>query len=99
MKALVFTGVEELIYRDEKNPTEKNGESILKVHASGICGSDMHDYHGKDDRRIPPLIIGHEVSGVIQNGKFQGNNLVLSKEYAMPIIVYADINEEVGNRR
>ena len=51
MKALVYTGVEELTYRDEKDPTEISGESILKVHASGICGSDMHAYHGKDERR------------------------------------------------
>ena len=78
MKALVYTGVEELIYRDEKDPVETSGESILKVHASGICGSDMHAYHGKDERRIAPLIIGHEVSGVIQNGKFQGKNAVLN---------------------
>ena len=49
MKALVYTGVEELTYRDEKDPTEISGESILKVHASGICGSDMHAYHGKDE--------------------------------------------------
>ena len=41
MKALVYTGVEELIYREEKDPVETSGESILKVHASGICGSDM----------------------------------------------------------
>ena len=70
MKALVYTGVEELIYRDEKDPSELERESILKVHASGICGSDMHAYHGKDERRIPPLILGHEVSGQVQNGKF-----------------------------
>ena len=70
MKALVYTGTQELVYRDEKNPLEVSGESILKVHASGICGSDMHAYHGKDERRIPPLILGHEVSGEIQNGKF-----------------------------
>ena len=74
----VYTGVEELVYREEKDPVETSGESILKVHASGICGSDMHAYHGKDERRIPPLIIGHEVSGVIQNGKFQGKNVVLN---------------------
>ena len=72
MKALVYTGTQELVYREEKNPTEVEGESILKVHASGICGSDMHAYHGKDERRIPPLILGHEVSGEIQNGKFKG---------------------------
>ncbi len=54
MKALVYTGTQELVYRDEKNPTEIEGESILKVHASGICGSDMHAYHGKEERWIPP---------------------------------------------
>ena len=52
MKALVYTGVEEMEFREEKEPSEKPGESILKVHASGICGSDMHAYHGKDERRI-----------------------------------------------
>ena len=78
MKALVYTGTQELVYRDEKNPSEANGESILKVHASGICGSDMHAYHVKDDRRIPPLILGHEVSGEVQNGKFKGKDVVLN---------------------
>ncbi len=78
MKALVYTGVEELTYREEKNPIEKNGESILKVHASGICGSDMHAYHGKDDRRIPPLILGHEISGTVDKGKESGKKVVLN---------------------
>ena len=78
MKALVYTGVEELIYREEKDPVETNGESILKVQASGICGSDMHAYHGKDERRIPPLILGHEVSGKILNGKFKDKTAVLN---------------------
>ena len=78
MKALVYTGTQELVYRDEENPLEVDGESILKVYASGICGSDMHAYHGKDDRRIPPLILGHEVSGEVQNGKFKGKDVVLN---------------------
>ena len=78
MKALVYTGVEELTYRDEKDPVEKEGESILEVQASGICGSDMHAYHGKDERRVPPLILGHEVSGRIINGKFKDKIAVLN---------------------
>ena len=76
MKALVYTGTQELVYRDEPNPIEVSGESILKIHASGICGSDMHAYHGHDERRIPPLILGHEVSGEVQNGKFKGKDVV-----------------------
>ena len=78
MKALVYTGVEELTYRDEKDPVDKEGESILQVHASGICGSDMHAYHGKDERRVPPLILGHEVSGKILSGKFKDKTAVLN---------------------
>ena len=78
MQALVYTDTQTLVYREEKNPTEKPGESILKIQASGICGSDMHAYHGHDERRIPPLILGHEVSGVIQNGKFKDKTVVLN---------------------
>ena len=48
MHALVYTDTQTLVYREEKNPTEKSGESILKIQASGICGSDMHAYHGHD---------------------------------------------------
>tara|TARA_Y100000768_G_scaffold378888_1_gene353862 strand:+ start:208 stop:1212 length:1005 start_codon:yes stop_codon:yes gene_type:complete len=85
MKALVYTGVEELTYRDFNNPTLVNGESIIKVSASGICGSDMHAYHGKDERRIPPLILGHEISGTIEEGSKKGKKVVLN-----PLITCGD---------
>ena len=78
MQALVYTDIETLIYREEKNPKLINGESIIKVSASGICGSDMHAYHGRDDRRIPPLILGHEISGIIDKGKESGKKVVLN---------------------
>ncbi len=78
MQALVYTDIQKLIYREEKNPKLLNGESIIKVSASGICGSDMHAYHGHDSRRIPPLILGHEVSGVIKEGKDIGKKVVLN---------------------
>ena len=78
MKALVYTGTEKLEYKDFNNPNLINGESIIKVSASGICGSDMHAYHGKDERRVPPLILGHEVSGVIEEGLNKGRKVVLN---------------------
>ena len=55
MRALVYTDTQKLIYKEENNPKITEGESIIKITASGICGSDMHAYHGKDNRRIPPL--------------------------------------------
>ena len=78
MQALVYTGTQTLVYREEKNPKVVNGESIVKVSASGICGSDMHAYHGNDNRRIPPLILGHEISGTIDKGNFAGKKVILN---------------------
>lgn len=42
------------------------GEVRLDVGFVGICGTDMHIYHGVMDQRVgPPQIIGHEMSGVV----------------------------------
>ena len=78
MRALVYTDTQKLIYKEENNPKITEGESIIKITASGICGSDMHAYHGKDNRRIPPLILGHEISGVIDKGNDIGKEVVLN---------------------
>ena len=78
MQALVYTGTNKIDFREEKNPIAKPGESLIKVKASGICGSDMHAYHGKDERRVPPLILGHEVSGKIINGQLKDKIAVLN---------------------
>ena len=94
MHALVYIGTETLVYREEKNPILKNGESIIKVKASGICGSDMHAYHGKDERRIPPLILGHEVSGTVDEGKFKGKEVVLNPLITCGHCDYCSSNRE-----
>ena len=78
MYALVYTDTQTLVYKEEKDPKLIKGESIIKILASGICGSDMHAYHGKDDRRIPPLILGHEISGIIHKGKLKNKEVVLN---------------------
>lgn len=67
MKALVYTDKETLNYIEEDDIFAKEGETLIKVSATGICGSDMHAYHGYDDRRSPPLILGHEISGIKKN--------------------------------
>ncbi len=82
MKALVFTDKEQLEYQSMPSPTPKEEELLVKVSAAGICGSDMHAYHGFDDRRIPPLILGHEISGTIENSN---ENVIIN-----PLITMTD---------
>ena len=72
MKALVYTGTQQVEYRDEPDPRLAAGEVVLRIDAVGICGSDMHAYHGHDPRRVPPLILGHEFAGEIVEGPAKG---------------------------
>ncbi len=78
MKALVYTQPEEMTFRDEPDPEPAADEVLIKVEAAGICGSDMHAYHGHDERRIPPLILGHEAAGTIVSGPGTGRRVVVN---------------------
>ncbi len=65
MKALVYTKPNEVQLKDYPDPDLVVGDVIIKINAVGICGSDMHAYHGHDPRRKPGLVMGHELSGVV----------------------------------
>ncbi len=78
MKALVYTNVRELTYSDVPEIPCSSGEAQVKIEAAGICGSDLHAWNGHDSRRVPPLILGHEACGIVQEGKYQGNRVVLN---------------------
>ncbi len=78
MKALVYLGPNQLIYRDEPDLAPLADEVLVKVDAVGICGSDMHAYHGFDSRRPPPLILGHEAAGRIVTGPRSGERVTIN---------------------
>ncbi|QIA06355.1 galactitol-1-phosphate 5-dehydrogenase [Draconibacterium halophilum] len=65
MKALVLENYNELVYKDVADPVPAKNEVLVKVKACGICGSDVHGMDGSTGRRKPPLIMGHEASGII----------------------------------
>jgi 2-desacetyl-2-hydroxyethyl bacteriochlorophyllide A dehydrogenase len=69
MKALVYTQPNEVQLQEVPVSEPANGEVLLKIDAVGICGSDMHAYHGKDPRRKPGLILGHEFCGTVVESK------------------------------
>ena len=48
MQALVYTQPNEIQLQERPYPVATEGEVVLKIEAVGICGSDMHAFHGHD---------------------------------------------------
>jgi len=65
MKALVMHEYKKLTYEEVATPTPKAGEVLIRLKACSVCGSDVHGFDGSTGRRRPPVIMGHEASGII----------------------------------
>ena len=85
MRALVYTQPNEIQMQERPLPELVPGDVVLKIEAVGICGSDMHAWHGHDPRRKPGLVLGHEFVGRIEQSaapgfavgvRFTGNPLI-----------------------
>jgi L-iditol 2-dehydrogenase len=66
MKAVmkIAPGVGNVELRDIAEPEPGPGQVKIRVHAAGICGTDLHIY--KDEfRSRPPVVLGHEVAGEV----------------------------------
>ena len=66
MKALLLTEYGRLTVADVPTPAIGDDDVLVRVRACGVCGSDVHGYTGESGRRIPPLVMGHEAAGVIE---------------------------------
>lgn len=77
MKALVFTEPGVVEYLDVPEPEVRDGETIVTVMSSAICGSELHGFRSSGFR-VPPLIMGHEFAGVTADGRRVVINPLLS---------------------
>jgi L-iditol 2-dehydrogenase len=66
MKALVLSNYKQFDYVEAPPPVPADDELLIRVAACGICGSDVHGYDGSTGRRLPPIIMGHEASGTVE---------------------------------
>jgi L-iditol 2-dehydrogenase len=66
MKALVLTAYKQFEIQDLPEPAPGPNDVIVRVKACGICGSDVHGMDGSTGRRQPPIVMGHEASGVVE---------------------------------
>lgn len=66
MKTLVWNAAETMDWQERELPVPAEDEILIRVEAVGICGSEIEGYLGHNSLRIPPLIMGHEFCGVIE---------------------------------
>ncbi|MGI6189194.1 MAG: zinc-binding alcohol dehydrogenase family protein [Clostridiales bacterium] len=73
MKSVMIRKPGEIAVVDSPMPAEpEKNEVIVRIKAAGICGSDLHVYHGRSAFAAYPRIIGHELAGEV----YQAGSLV-----------------------
>jgi threonine dehydrogenase-like Zn-dependent dehydrogenase len=66
MKALRISGERQITVLDSPMPKAESGEVVLRMKATGICGSDLHPYRHPSPQHLDPgFVSGHEPCGVI----------------------------------
>ena len=80
MKAIRLHAPNDLRQHEEPIPKPGPGETLVRVKAVGICGSDLHWFGeaGIGDAKLQkPLVLGHEFAGVIADGPRQGERVAV----------------------
>ncbi len=86
MKACVLHGIGDLRLEEVPTPAPKEGEVLVKIKASGICGSDIPRIFSKGTYHFP-TIPGHEFAGVIEKtGPGVDEGLTGRKAAVFPLI-------------
>jgi len=66
MKQAVMTAPGQIQFRDVPVPALGEGQVLVRMKRIGVCGSDIHVFHGKHPYTSYPVVQGHEVSGVVE---------------------------------
>jgi L-iditol 2-dehydrogenase len=66
MRAAVLHGVQSIAIEQVPKPTCPADGLLVKVKACGICGTDARTYFNGDERAKPPWILGHEMTGTVE---------------------------------
>ncbi|OWA37620.1 alcohol dehydrogenase [Saccharibacillus sp. O16] len=67
MRGIVCEEIGRFVYREDlPEPAREAGQAIIRIRRIGICGTDLHAYRGNQPYFVYPRVLGHELSGVIE---------------------------------
>lgn len=79
-KVLRLHGAQDLRLHTEPEPVPSSSESLVRVTAVSLCGSDLHWFSEAGIGNVQltkPLVLGHEFAGVIENGERRGERVAI----------------------
>lgn len=79
MRALVYIGPDQLELAEMAAPLPAPGETLVRIRYAGICGTDLHLWHGEMTAVRPPVVVGHELVGEVvedTTGRFEAGQRV-----------------------
>lgn len=99
MKGLVLERYNEFTWKDVEMPPLGEEDVLIRVKACAVCGSDVHGMDGSTGRRIPPVIMGHEASGIIEKCGSRVKDYKPGDRVTFDSTIYCGECEECRNKR
>ena len=98
MKALVLEGPSEVALHDVDIPELENGQTLIRVTHSGVCGTDQKIFQGNISVNHP-LVMGHEMVGTIVEGRSrdgagQGTKVIVNPTISCGRCFHCEIGQE-----
>lgn len=99
MKAAVWYGKHDVRVEEKEQPVLVPGKVKVKVEWAGICGSDLHAYHGAGVQvdephpvsgEMAPLTLGHEFAGVVTEVGEGVSNISTGDRVAIEPLIYCE---------
>ena len=89
MKAVVFHGKDVgLKVEDIPVPTIGDDQILVKVAACGVCHTDLHYIeHGVPTFKKPPIVLGHEASGIVEQAGAKVTNVKTGQRVLIPAVL------------
>lgn len=91
MQALVYHGPGRLEMEERRVPRPADNEVLIAVNTVSICGSDLGAYRHASDRFRPPLVLGHEFSGVVVDAGRDAVNAGVGSRVSVNPMLYCGV--------
>lgn len=79
-----------LVAHDRPRPTRQPGEVLLRVKRVGVCGTDLHIFTGNQPYLAYPRVMGHELSGIVEEAEAGDDLKPGDPVYVMPYLSCGD---------